>query len=412
MYQSLHTTVIGPIGERIEVQIRTWEMDAVAKSGIAAHWSYKEGKNIDDNISKKFSWIQSLVENQEEFKDPVEFLENVRIDLYPDEVYIFTPKGAIKSLPRGATPIDFAYMIHTEVGNQCTGAKVNGRMVPLSYELLTGNIVEIITTKGHQPSKDWLKFVKTVKARSRIRQWIKAQERGRSITLGREMCEKSFRKEQLNFSALLKSGDMDKIIDQLGFKTVDDMIASVGYGKTTPLQIVRKILPKTKTAEDVSILDKLIGHVRKKKTTSGVIVKGIDDILLRFGKCCQPVPGDPITGYITQGYGVTIHRTNCVNALIMNPERQIDVEWDADSKDLYQVKIKVTSHDRVGLLADIASNINKNGANIIGANTITNENMVVDSLFTLTVKDIDHLKKVLSDLKKVKLVMDAKRLDE
>ncbi len=412
MYQSLHTTVIGPIGERIEIQIRTWEMDTVAKSGIAAHWSYKEGKNIDDNISKKFSWIQSLVENQEEFKDPVEFLENVRIDLYPDEVYVFTPKGAIKSLPKGATPVDFAYLIHTEVGNQCTGAKVNGRMVPLNYELLTGNIVEIITTKGHHPSKDWIKNVKTVKARSRIRQWIKAQEKDRSITLGREMCEKSFRKEQLNFSALLKSGEIDKIIDQLGFKTVDDMVASVGYGKTTPLQIVRKILPKTKTEEDESILHKLIGRVRKKKTTSGVIVKGIDDILLKFGKCCQPVPGDPITGYITQGYGVTIHRTNCVNALKMNPERQIDVEWDVTSTDLYQVKIQVTSHDRVGLLADIASNISKNGANIIGANTATDENMVVDSQFTLTVKDIDHLKKVLSDLKKVKLVVDARRLDE
>jgi GTP pyrophosphokinase len=412
MYQSLHTTVVGPIGERIEIQIRTWDMDTVAKSGIAAHWSYKEGKNIDDNISKKFSWIQNLVENQEEFKDPVEFLENVRIDLYPDEVYVFTPKGAIKSLPKGASPVDFAYFIHTEVGNQCTGAKVNGRMVPLNYELLTGNIVEIITTKGHHPSKDWLKFVKTVKARSRIRQWIKAQEKDRSITLGREMCEKTFRKEQLNFSALLKSGDIDKIIDQLGFKTVEDMIASVGYGKTTPLQIVRKIVPKTKTEDDESILDKLIGRVRKKKTTSGVIVKGIDDILLKFGKCCQPVPGDTITGYITQGYGVTVHRTNCVNALKMNPERQIDVEWNVTSTDLYQVKINVTAHDRVGLLADIASNISKNGANIIGANTVTNENKVVDSFFTLTVKDTDHLKKVLSDLKKVKLVVEAKRLDE
>lgn len=412
MYQSLHTTVVGPIGERIEIQIRTWDMDTVAKSGIAAHWSYKEGKNIDDNISKKFSWIQNLVENQEEFKDPVEFLENVRIDLYPDEVYVFTPKGAIKSLPKGASPVDFAYFIHTEVGNQCTGAKVNGRMVPLNYELLTGNIVEIITTKGHHPSKDWLKFVKTVKARSRIRQWIKAQEKDRSITLGREMCEKTFRKEQLNFSALLKSGDIDKIIDQLGFKTVEDMIASVGYGKTTPLQIVRKIVPKTKTEDDESILDKLIGRVRKKKTTSGVIVKGIDDILLKFGKCCQPVQGDTITGYITQGYGVTVHRTNCVNALKMNPERQIDVEWNVTSTDLYQVKINVTAHDRVGLLADIASNISKNGANIIGANTVTNENKVVDSFFTLTVKDTDHLKKVLSDLKKVKLVVEAKRLDE
>lgn len=412
MYQSLHTTVVGPIGERIEIQIRTWEMDRVAKSGIAAHWSYKEGKSIDDNISKKFSWIQNLVDNQEECKDPVEFLENVRIDLYPDEVYVFSPKGAIKSLPKGATPVDFAYLIHTEVGNQCTGAKVNGRMVPLNFELQTGNIVEIVTAKGHHPSKDWLKFVKTVKARSRIRQWIKTQEKDRSITLGREMCEKAFRKERLNFASLIKSGEMDKIIDQLGFKTFEDMIASVGYGKTTPLQIVRKFVSKPETEDDESILDKLISRVRKKKTTSGVVVKGIDDILIKFGKCCQPVPGDPITGYITQGYGVTVHRTICVNALKMNPERQIDVEWSVNSSDLYQVKIHITSNDRVGLLADIASNISKNGANIIGANTVTRENKTVDSLFTLTVKDTDHLKKVLTDLKKVKLVVDAKRIDE
>ena len=412
MYQSLHTTVVGPIGERIEIQIRTWEMDRVAKSGIAAHWSYKEGKSIDDNISKKFSWIQNLVDNQEEYKDPVEFLENVRIDLYPDEVYVFSPKGAIKSLPKGATPVDFAYLIHTEVGNQCSGAKVNGRMVPLNYELRTGNIVEIVIAKGHHPSKDWLKFVKTVKARSRIRQWIKTQEKDRSITLGREMCEKAFRKERLNFASLIKSGEMDKIIDQLGFKTFEDMIASVGYGKTTPLQIVRKFVSKPETEDDKSILDKLIGRVRKKKTTSGVVVKGIDDILIKFGKCCQPVPGDPITGYITQGYGVTVHRTICVNALKMNPERQIDVEWSVNSSDLYQVKIHITSNDRVGLLADIASNISKNGANIIGANTVTRENKTVDSLFTLTVKDTDHLKKVLTDLKKVKLVVDAKRIDE
>lgn len=412
MYQSLHTTVVGPIGERIEIQIRTWEMDRVAKSGIAAHWSYKEGKSIDDNISKKFSWIQNLVDNQEECKDPVEFLENVRIDLYPDEVYVFSPKGAIKSLPKGATPVDFAYLIHSEVGNQCAGAKVNGRMVPLNHELQTGNIVEIITAKGHHPSKDWLKFVKTVKARSRIRQWIKTQEKDRSITLGREMCEKAFRKERLNFASIIKSGEMDKVIEQLGFKTFEDMIASVGYGKTTPLQIVRKFVSKPEVEEDESILDKLIGRVRKKKTTSGVVVKGIDDILIKFGKCCQPVPGDPITGYITQGYGVTVHRTICVNALRMNPERQIDVEWNVNTSDLYQVKIHISSYDRVGLLADIASNISKNGANIIGANTVTRENKTVDSLFTLTVKDTDHLKKVLSDLKKVKQVTDAKRIDE
>ncbi|MGB5157446.1 RelA/SpoT family protein [Desulfobacterium sp. N47] len=412
MYQSLHTTVIGPIGERIEIQIRTWEMDGIARSGIAAHWSYKEGKRIDENISKKFSWIQNLVDNHKETKDPVEFLENVRIDLYPDEVYVFTPKGAIKSLPKGATPVDFAYLIHTEVGNQCSGAKVNGRMVPLSYELQTGNIVDIITSKGHNPSKDWLKFVKTVKARGRIRQWIKTQEKDRSVTLGREICEKAFRKERLNFTALMKTEEMAKVVDQLGFKTLDDLIASVGYGKTTPLQIVRKFVSKPEAENDGSILDKLIGRVKKKKQTSGVVVKGFDDILIKFGKCCQPVPGDPITGYITQGYGVTVHRTICPNALEMNPERQIDVEWNVGSSDLYPVKIHIVAHDRVGLLADIASLISKSSSNILSANTITKENKTVDSFFTLTIKDTDHLKKILLDLKKIKLVIDAKRINE
>ncbi|MBW2251941.1 MAG: bifunctional (p)ppGpp synthetase/guanosine-3',5'-bis(diphosphate) 3'-pyrophosphohydrolase, partial [Deltaproteobacteria bacterium] len=201
MYQSLHTTVIGPFGERIEIQIRTWEMNKVAKAGIAAHWSYKEGKNIDENISQTYAWIQNLVENQENFRNPSEFLENVRIDLFPDEIYVFTPGGDIKSLPKGASPVDFAYAIHSEVGNQCSGAKVNGRMVPLQYELETGDIAEIITSKSHHPSKDWLKFVKTVKARSRIRQWIKTREKDRSLSLGREMCEKAFRKYRLNFSA-------------------------------------------------------------------------------------------------------------------------------------------------------------------------------------------------------------------
>ena len=412
MYQALHTTAIGPFGERIEIQIRTWDMDKVAKAGIAAHWSYKEGKDVDESISKKFAWIQNLVENQANFRNPDEFLENVRIDLFPDEIYVFTPHGEIKSLSRGATPVDFAYQIHTEVGNQCTGAKVNGRIVPLKYELQTGNIVEIITTKNHHPSKDWLNFVKTVKARSRIRQWIKTQEKDRSITLGREMCEKAFRKYRLNFNELLKSEDMDRVVEHFGFKTADDLITSVGYGKITPLQIIRKIVPKPETEEDhESIFNKIIGRVRKKKPKAGVIVKGVDDILIRFGKCCQPVPGDAITGYITIGHGVTVHRTSCINALKMNPERQIDIEWNKDVTETYPVKIRVSSSDRVGLLADIAANISKSGANILSAKTETRENRIVDSFFTLAVEDIEHLDRVLTAIKKVKLVQDVKRLD-
>ena len=412
MYQSLHTTVIGLKGERIEIQIRTWEMDRIAKSGIAAHWSYKEGKRIDENISKRFAWIQSLVENQENIKDPKEFLENVRIDLFPDEAYVFTPRGDVKSVPRGATPVDFAYLIHTEVGDQCVGAKVNGHIVPLQYELKTGDTIEIITAKNHHPSKDWLNFVKTVKARSKIRQWIKIQEKSRSISLGREMCEKAFRKYRLNFNMLVKSDKMEEVMEHFGFKTVDDLIASVGYGKNTPLQIVQKFVPKPESDEDSeSILNKIIGRVRKKKPGTGVLVKGVDDILIKFGKCCQPVPGDSITGYITRGYGVTIHRAGCVNALKMSPERQVEVEWNEELTETYPLKIRVNSNDRVGLLADVAGNISKNGANILTADTKTRENKTVDSHFTISVEDTAHLNRILASIKKVKGVQSVKRIN-
>jgi GTP pyrophosphokinase len=412
MYQSLHTTAIGPFGERIEIQIRTRDMDKVATSGIAAHWSYKEGQGFDEKISQAFSWIQNLVENQEDFIDPDEFLENVRIDLFPDEVYAFTPQGDIKSLPRGATPIDFAYLIHTEVGNQCVGAKVNGRLVSLQYELKTGDTVEITTSKKGHPSKDWLNFVKTVKARSRIRQWIKIQEKERSITLGREMCEKAFRKYRLNFNALLKSEEMASVVEGFGFKKIDDLIASVGYGKITPLQIIRKIAPKPEPEGDQeSIFHKIIDRVRKKKPKGGVTVKGVDDILIKFGKCCQPVPGDPITGYITRGFGVTVHRKHCVNALKMSSERQIDVQWEVDVGETYPVKIRIRSYDRVGLLADIASSISKNGANILSANTETKGRKTVESFFAITVEDTEHLDRILSAIRKVKHIHEAIRID-
>ncbi|HEX5680883.1 MAG TPA: bifunctional (p)ppGpp synthetase/guanosine-3',5'-bis(diphosphate) 3'-pyrophosphohydrolase, partial [Desulfobacterales bacterium] len=409
MYQSLHTTVIGPIGERIEIQIRTWEMDRVAKSGIAAHWSYKEGHRIDENISKKFAWIQDLVDNQESFRDPGEFLENVRIDLFPDEVYVFTPKGDIRALPKGATPVDFAYLIHTEVGQKCVGAKVNGQMVSLPYELRTGDIVEIVTAKNHTPSKDWLKFVKTIKARSKIRQWIKAQEKERSISLGREMLEKAFRKEKLNFITLSKTDPMSAVVESLGLKNLDDLVANVGYGKVTPLQVLRPFMAKPQAeGSRASLLEKLISRVRKKKPRAGVLVKGVEDILIKFGKCCQPVPGDAIIGYITQGYGVTVHRASCVNALRMSPERQIEVEWSTESADRYPVKIQILSYDRVGLLADVVSSISKFGANILHASSETKETQMVESFFTINVEDKEHLEKILSAVKKVKHVQDAR----
>jgi GTP pyrophosphokinase len=411
MYQSLHTTVIGPVGERIEIQIRTWEMDRVAKSGIAAHWSYKEGRRIDENISKKFAWIQDMVENQETFRDPGEFLENVRLDLFPDEVYVFTPKGDIRALPKGSTPVDFAYLIHTEIGHKCVGAKINGQMVSLPYQLQTGDIIEIVTSKNHTPSKDWLKFVKTIKARSKIRQWVKTQEKERSISLGREMLDKAFRKERMSFTTLSKSEKMDEVVEALGVKTLDDLIANVGYGKLTPLQVLRPFIVKPESPDSrESILEKLMSRVRKKKPRAGVLVKGVEDILIKFGKCCQPVPGDPIIGYITLGYGVTVHRASCVNALRSSPERQIEVEWNAGSAESYPVKIQIVSNDRMGLLADLVGNISKLGANILHASSDTKENQMVESQFTISVADTDHLEKILSAMRQVKQVQFARRI--
>jgi GTP pyrophosphokinase len=411
MYQSLHTTVIGPFGERMEIQIRTREMDQVAKSGIAAHWSYKEGRTGDSKIAETFAWVQNIVENQASIKDPNEFLENVRIDLFPDDIYVFTPKGQIKSLPKGATPVDFAYAIHSEVGDQCVGAKVNGRMVPLKYQLQTGESVAIVTQKGHQPSKDWLSFAKTVKARSKIRQWIKTQEKERSLTLGREMCEKAFRKVRLNFSTMLKSPEMNGVVESFGLKSIDDLIIAIGYGKITPLQLVRKLVPKTEDEEDQqSLLNRLMGRVRKKKSGSGVVVKGADDILVRFGKCCQPVPGDQIIGYITRGFGVSVHRTGCVNAIKTNPERLIEVEWDATTRESFPVKVKIRGMDRVGLLADLAASMSKGGANILSANTQTNENKMVSCYFTLEVANTGQLNLVIASLRKIKNVQEVERV--
>ena len=411
MYQSIHTTVVGPKGERVEIQIRTHEMDRIAESGIAAHWSYKEGSKIDEDTGELFAWIRNLVENQENYNDPDEFIENVRIDLYPDEIYVFTPLGEIKTLPKGATPVDFAYMIHTEIGAECTGAKVNGKLVPLAHELKTGNTVEIMTTKGHTPSSDWLNFVKTVKARTKIRAWINAREKERSRSLGREMCEKTFKKRNQSFNSLMKSGDIERVADSLGFKTVDDLIAHVGFGKITPLQILNKAVPHLEKQEDKNegLLKKLVGQ-KKKKESTGVIVKGLDDILVRFSKCCNPLPGDPITGYITQGQGVTIHRKSCLNMLKLSKERQIEVQWSLENTESYPASIKIRTEDRFGLLADIATVITKNKTNILSANTETLETGVCLFYFTILVESSNQLRQIMSSIRKIKKVMDVKRI--
>ena len=412
MYQSIHTTVVGPKGERVEIQIRTQEMDRIAESGIAAHWSYKEGTKVDENTGELFAWIRNLVENQANFKDPEEFMENVRIDLYPGEIYVFTPAGEIKILPKKATPVDFAYLIHTEVGAQCTGAKVNGKLVPLAHELKTGDTVEIIITKGHQPSRDWLNYVKTVKARTKIRSFINAREKERSHTLGKEMLEKEFRKHGRSFNSLVKSGEIMAIADVYGFKTVDDLIAHVGFGKLTPRQVFNRVEPEAEEKEikeEILPSKKLAGRASGRSDT-GIIVKGLSDILVRFSKCCSPLPGDPIAGYITQGQGVTIHRKSCLNVMKMSPERKIDVQWASDLKESYPASIRIKTDDRHGLLADIAAVISKAKINILNAQTDTSDEGIAMFYFTIMVESSDQLRSVMNDIRRVKKVTDVKRV--
>jgi GTP pyrophosphokinase len=411
MYQSLHTTVIGPFGERVEIQIRTKEMDRVANAGIAAHWQYKEKGHFDEKTGAAFAWLRKLVEEQKNIKDPDEFLESVHIELFPDEVYVFTPQGDVLGFPKGATPVDFAYAIHTEVGHQCSGAKVDGRMVPLKYELKTGESVEIITSPNHQPSKDWLSFVKTAKARSRVRQHIKARERKQSMMLGREMCDKILRKYHVSLNKYLKSGDIEKAAIDLGYKTADDLIAGVGYGKITPLQVARRLLPKAEMEDEKdTIVTKIKERIRGKKEKSGILVKGVDDVLVRFAKCCTPLPGDPVVGYITRGQGVTAHRTSCPHALNMDPERRIELEWSPDADELYPVRIHVLCDDKMGLLAHITAAISEAKANILDATVKTRVDKRADCYFTVSVSGADHLEQVIKSVKATKYVMKVTRL--
>ena len=411
MYQSLHTTVIGPLGERVEIQIRTDEMDSIARNGIAAHWRYKEKGGFDQTTGAAFTWLRQLVEEQKNLKDPDEFMESVRIELFPDEVYVFTPRGDVLALPQAATPVDFAYAIHTEVGNQCTGAKVDGRMVPLKYELKTGERVEIITSPRHRPSKDWLSFVTTAKARSRVRQHIKAEERKRSMTLGREMCDKLLRKHNLSLNKCLKSGEIEQAAHELGYKTVDDLIASVGYGKVTPLQVARYLLPRDEIKDEKeTIVTRLKQRIRGKKAESGILVKGLDDILVRFAKCCNPLPGDPVVGYITRGQGVTAHRTSCPHALNMDHERRIELEWAPETKELYPVSIHVLCDDKMGLLASITAAISESEANILDASVKTRADKRADCYFTISVSGADQLENVIKSVKKIRHVIKASRL--
>jgi GTP pyrophosphokinase len=414
MYQSLHTSVIGPYGERIEIQIRSEEMDRVAEYGIATHWKYKEGKSKinDEKDITKIAWIRQILDWQKELKDPREFIEMFKIDLFPDEVYVFTPKGDVKQLPKGATPIDFAYLIHTDVGHHCVGAKVNGKIVPLKYPLQNGDIVEIITSSEQRPSRDWLNIVRTSRAKTKIRQWFKAEEQKRSLTLGREICEKEFRKYGLNFSRLMKSEEMDTLAKDFSFQSVDELIAQVGFGKISPRALLGKFIPgevlekKDDNLEEVKRPSKKL----KRESADGIRIRGVQDVLVHFARCCNPLPGDEIQGFITRGRGVTLHSIDCPNLLKMDPNRIIPAQWDLDQKSTHMARVKVIGNDEKGLLADISASFSSSDINIINAHVDTTPDKKAICIFGIEVQDLKQLEGALNAIRKIKNVLHVERL--
>ncbi|MEK7783291.1 MAG: bifunctional (p)ppGpp synthetase/guanosine-3',5'-bis(diphosphate) 3'-pyrophosphohydrolase, partial [Candidatus Binatota bacterium] len=361
MYQSLHTTVIGPYGERMEIQIRTHEMHRVAEEGIAAHWRYQEGKDFQFNEIQRFAWLRQLIEWQQNLEDPQEFLHSIKEDLFPEDVYVFTPKGDLLNFPKGSTVIDFAYRIHSEVGLHCSGARVNGQLVPLKYLLRSGDTVEIITTHQQTPSRDWLKLVKTVRAKSRIRNWLKSQQRERGVVLGRQILESDFSRYKLDYAALRREGRIESIAKELGMKDEETLLASVGYGKVTPRQILAKLVPADKLEpgrkQPEGTLERLFRLVSGQKRDLGIMVKGVGDVLVRFGRCCHPLPGEDIVGFITRGRGVTVHVSSCPTVLESDPHRKVEVSWQDNGQAPRPIKIEVSCVDRPGLLAAISAAI-------------------------------------------------------
>jgi GTP pyrophosphokinase len=410
-YQSLQTTVIGPYGERVEIQIRTEEMNRTAEEGIAAHWQYKEGKTFDPKDTRQIAWVRQLLEWHQDLRDPREFIETVKIDLFPDEVYVFTPRGDVKQFPIGATPVDFAYSIHTEIGHQCVGAKVNGKIVPLRYELQNGDIVEIVTSPNHQPSKDWLKHVKTSRAKTKIRQWIKSEARDRSVDLGKEICEREFKKYHLDFAKFMKSGDLKRVMEDFSFQSVDDLMADVGYGNISCKQILGKLVPAEKLEKEKAEDSRLKRLAQKfRREPSGIQIRGIKDVMVHFGKCCNPLPGDPINGYITRGRGVTVHTTDCPNILGSDPERLIQASWNLQEKAVHAVRVRVTCNDKKGLLADLSTALASSDINIIRAHTLTTQDRRAICDFELEVRDLKHLQNAFRTLTKLKDVLKVERM--
>ena len=424
MYQSIHTTLVGDKGTPFEVQIRTWDMHRVAEYGIAAHWAYKEasyfGKKQSVKVQEdKLAWLRETLEWQSEMQDPQEFLNTLKTELFEDEVYVFTPKGAIKVLPRGATPIDFAYTIHAEIGNRMTGCKINSKMMPIITPLQSGDIVEIITSDNSKgPSRDWLKFVKSSTAKNRIKSWFKKAQKAENIEKGKDLIEKEVKRIGFSHSDLFKPEYIEPMLEKYKYKDLEEMYAAVGFGANSAVKVIARMLQEyRKEHEEEDIERKLeelkqARHRRPKPSSSGVIVKGIDNCLVKLSKCCNPVPGDEIVGYITKGRGVSVHRKDCVNVkdLLSEENRMIDVEWyNEDSNTSYQVEIQIYSNDRNGLLVDILKEIGTTKAKILGVNTKTTKERIAIIDVTLEVENLEELNKAQKAIRKVDSVYEVNR---
>lgn len=404
MYQSLHTSVIGPKGERVEFQIRTEEMHRIAEEGIASHWRYKEKDAIEDKDSKYISWLRELIQSQKELRDAREFLEAVKGEVIPEVVYVFTPTGEIRELPVGSTPVDFAYSIHTQVGHKCIGAKVNGRIVPLRYQMRNGDTVEIITSPAHGPSRDWLKFVVTQRAKGRIKQWIKAEERKQSIELGMKLLEVELRKHHLK-PTLLKADEMQSIAKALSLQSFDDLLVSVGYGKVSPHQIVNRLLPE-KVQEELQPR-----QARPDKEQRGISIKGIDHILYHTAKCCYPIPGDFLLGFVTRGRGVTIHRRDCPNLerLAIDDGRVVEVDWKPENETTSTARLLVETVDRPGIIADLGALISSIDVNISHMQANATQDKKAHILLNLEVRDKLQLSALIQKIAQTEGVLRVKR---
>jgi guanosine-3',5'-bis(diphosphate) 3'-pyrophosphohydrolase len=412
LYQSLHTTLMAPQGERVEFQIRTEDMHKTAEQGIAAHWRYKEGGKRDEKVTEKFAWLRQLLDWQQDTAgDAHDFMETLKIDLFPEEVYVFTPRGDVKSFPRGATPIDFAYSIHTEIGHKCVGAKVNNRMVPLKYQLHNGDVIEILTNPNHLPSKDWLKLVMTSRARTKIRAWIKAAEKERSTALGKELLERELHKYGMNPASMLKSEEMAEVAKRFSLNTPTDLMAEIGFGKISVIQVLTKLLPK----EVLEARQKPAKTDPKQSTTQevgGVKVRGVEDIMTRYARCCNPVPGDDIVGFITIGRGVSIHTADCPRTVEFTPERMIEVEWDVEEVIPHPVRISVVTVDRTGMLAKISAAIALCDVNIREATVTTSDEQRAFLNFVIDINDLNHLQGVMKTIRQVKGVISVVRVKD